>query len=199
MLKFSIDWIKDKYEDCKFSLSLFKSRLTKASGKWTISKIRLHSAACPPWIEQLGWAMQTVPPSLNNKNVKWRIYCTWICKFVVYCFFFNLTRKESDYARLYRVWSFLSVSLLLLMRDYFDTAIILFGHCGPFSMINIFYTDFDMIMRGSLGRDSSGGGAGAWFMENIPPINLVMELQLVIKLSARCQTVCFTRDGAVAN
>ena len=33
MLKFSIDWIKDKYEDCKFSLSLFKSRLTKASGK----------------------------------------------------------------------------------------------------------------------------------------------------------------------
>ena len=53
-------------------------------------------------------------------------------------------------------------------------------------------------MRGSLGRDG-GGGARAWFMENIPPINLVMELQLVIKLSARCQTVCFTQDGAVAN
>ena len=98
MLKFSIDWIKDKYEDCKFSLSLFKSRLTKASGKWTISKIRLHSAACPPWIEQLGWAMQTVPPSLNNKNetlthVKWRIYCTWICKSVVYCFFFQFDKE----------------------------------------------------------------------------------------------------------
>ena len=134
--------------------------LTKASGKWTISKIRLHSAACPPWIEQLGWAMQTVPPSISPQ--KWN---SNPCKMenIVYMnlqiccllfFFFNLTRKESDYARLYRVWSFLSVSLLLLMRDYFDTAIILFGHCGPFSMINIFYTDFDMIMRGSLGRGS---------------------------------------------
>ena len=48
------------------------------------------------------------------------------------------------------------MSLLLLMRDYFDTAIILFGHCGPFSMINIFYTDFDMIMRGSRGETAAG-------------------------------------------